>query len=216
MDGIALADVAFPAFWLFLVGFVLSLGVARTHRAGLDVRDDWTRLVRFHEVLRIVEAARGRDTASRTELAALATALDDAVGPPAEAGGLAARVAGFDPGPQGEGVDPGTARRIAAALDADVVAVDRALQQRMKAAARTQGRFGRLFLAGTGGILLVPLFLAQSLGLMRRWAVRNVEESLWFQAAVAVVLFALLAGTGYALRRVVQVALRYAANFDGV
>ena len=208
MDPIAVTDLAFPAFWLFLLGLVLNLGVLRMRRAGLDVREDWNRLVRFHEALKRVEATRGTDEASRLELLALAQALDDAVEAPEGRPGLGPQVELFDPAARGTGLGPEEAQAIGAGLRRDVVAVDRALQERMKASTRDVARVGRVFLAGAGGILLLPLWAARRFGFVERLTARRVESSLWFHAAVGIVVFAALAGTVYAGLTAARVARR--------
>jgi hypothetical protein len=206
--------VAFPALWLFLLGLILSLGVYRMRRARHDVRDDWNRLVRFHAALHVVEATRGGDEAARIELLALARALDDAVEPAAGRPGLAALAGRFAAGaePGGAGVSGAEAQAWSARLREDVLAVDRALQARMKTSARDSGRIGPVFLAGTGAILLLPLHAARTLGLVQRLTARRVEDSLWFHAAVGVVVFIVLAGTVLAALQVGTVASRLAGD----
>lgn len=206
-DASKAADLAFPALWLFLLGLLLTLGVFRMRRARLDVRDDWTRLIRFHDVLRTVEATRGRDEAARLELLALARALDNAVEPPEGRPALGRQVEAFDPRGAAADMTLDQAHALGEGMRRDVVAVDRALQERMKASTRQQGNFARVFLAGTGGVLLLPLMAARAVGLVERPAERRVESSLWFHAAVGVVVFIVLVGSGFALaaaRKVLQ------------
>ncbi|MEO6461535.1 MAG: hypothetical protein ABIP29_00485, partial [Candidatus Eisenbacteria bacterium] len=171
------------------------LGILRVHRGRHDLRDDWNRLVRFSGALTRIEATGGRDGTALLELRALAEALDDTASPGPGRPALAEQVARFD-----RGTHPEAARHaIAAALRTDILGVDRALQERMRTQARTQGHAGRLFLAGASGILLLPLETARLLGLVQRLTTRRVEGSLWFHAALGVVLFAVLAGTVFAV-----------------
>lgn len=213
MPPIPVSEVAFPALWLFVLGVVLSLGVWRLRRARQDVREDWTRLVRLHDVLPAVEGSRGRNEPARVELIALARALDDSVEPAEGRPGLAAQAIRFDPGPA-DGIHPDDAQALAAALRRDLIGIDRALQERMKAGARSAGRIVPVFLAGVGAVLVLPLEVAGAFGLLRRQVARRVEESLWYHAALGVVVFLVLAGTGYALVRVAAVLLRLAAEAD--
>jgi hypothetical protein len=204
---IPVADLAFPALWLFLLGLLLSLGVWRMRRARLDVRDDWARLVRFHDVLTAVEASRGRNEPARVELIALARALDAHVEAPAGRPGLAAQAVRFDPG-AADGIDPRDAEALAAALRRDVLGADRAIQARMKETARSSGRFVPVFFSGVGAVLVLPLVVARHLGLVRRLTARRVEQGLWFHAALGVVVFVVLAGTVFAAIRVARVVGR--------
>ncbi len=194
MDPATASAVAFPAVWFFVLGVVLAFGVLRTYRERHDVTTDWNELLRFHEALTRVEATGGRDGAALLDLRALAEALDDSVAPEPGRPGLASQAARIDPG-KNPGAD---ARAAVIGLRQDVLAVDRALQARMRTQAKSQGNAGRLFLAGVGGVLLLPLDLANFLGLVRRYTVRRLEQSLWFHAALGVILFALLVGTVFA------------------
>lgn len=211
MDAIPAAAVAFPALWLFILGLVLTLGVFRMRRARLDLRDDWNRLIRFHDALKKVEATRGRDEPARVELLALARALDEAVEPAEGRPALGPQVERFDPGGPAGPLMSEEAQALGAALRRDVVAVDRVLQERMKAGTREQGHLGRVFLAGAGGILLLPLMGARRLGLVERLTARRVEASLWFHAALGVVVFVVLAGTVFAALAVGRVVTRLLA-----
>jgi hypothetical protein len=200
--------IAFPAFWLFLLGFILAMGVLRLRRERHDVRDDWNRLVRMSQSLKVVESTRGRDEPARLELIALARALDLTVAPPEGHPGLTAQAGGFDPGerPSGLGGDAVIAR--AEVLRRDLLAVDRTLQDRMKAGERAAGHVGRAFLAGLVAILLLPLEAGRKLGWVERLTARRVEASLWFQGALGVLLFIVLAGTAYSGLHVVRIATR--------
>ena len=204
MDPVPVSAVAFPAVWFFVLGFVLALGVFRTFRERHDMTTDWNRLVRFHDALTRVEATGGHDGNALLELRALADALDDVVAPGDGRPGLAA---------QAERIQPGTrtgaeARAAVMGLRQDVLAVDRSLQARMRSQAKSQGSVGRLFLSGTGGVLLAPLELANWLGIVHRYTTRRIEQSLWFHAALGVVLFALAAGTLLAAIAAVRVVPR--------
>ena len=202
-DAFTAADVAFPTLWFFVLGLVLGLGILRTHSARLDLRDDWNRLVRFNDALARIETTRGRDATTLLELRAIAEALDDSVAPAAGQPTLSDQVGRFD--------DGGNAAAVAAGLRHDVLGVDRALQQRMRTQARTQGSAGRLFLTGASAVLLLPLETARLLGLVQRLTTRRVENSLWFHAALGVVVFAACAGTVFALLAVGRVMSRLLA-----
>jgi hypothetical protein len=204
-------SVTIPALWLFVLGLLLTLGVLRMRLARLDVREDWNRLIRFHEALQRVEASGGRDGNARIELLALARALDDAVDAPAGRPGLAAVSRRFDAAGD-TGVAVAAALRWSEELRRDVLAYDRALQERMKQTTRDTGRIGPVFLAGAGAVLLLPLYAARPLGIVRRLTTRRVESSLWFHAAVGVVLFIVLAGTAWAALRMGTVASRALAE----
>lgn len=205
---VPVAAIAFPAFWLFLLGFILAMGVLRLRRERHDVRDDWNRLVRMSDALRIVESTRGRDEPARLELIALARALDLTVASPEGRPGLTPQAGGFDPGerPSGLGGDAVLAR--AEVLRQDLRAVDRTLQERMKVGERAAGRVSRAFLAGLVAILLLPLEAGRKLGWVERLTARQVEASLWFQGALGVLLFIVLAGTTYSGLHVVRIATR--------
>lgn len=186
-----LPDATFPALWFFVLGFVLALGVFRAHRERHDVRDDWNRLMRLHAALSRIEVTGGRDGEALLELRALAEALDESIPPPRGRPELSAQVAHVTP----DRVSDAELRATLSGLRQDVFAADATLQARMKRHAHSQGHAGRLFLAGVGGVLLVPLETAGALGLVRRYFARKVERSLWFHGALAIVLFVLLAGT---------------------
>jgi len=204
VDPIPVSSVAFPALWFFLLGFLLALGVVRTYRERHDLRDDWSRLMRLHDALIRVEATGGRDGDALLELRALSEAIDESVPPPPGRPELLAQVDKIAPGQ----VPGAEIRATVLALRQDILAADRTLQERMRRQAKSQGSAGRLFLAGVGGVLLVPLDVAGTLGLVRRYFARRVEQSLWFHAALGVVLFIVLAGTVYAVVTAVQVVPR--------
>lgn len=210
MPPVPARDVAFPALWLFLLGLILLLGILRQRRARHDVRDDWNRLVRFHETLAKCVATRGTHEAARLELLALGGALDGAVPPADGRRGLAAQAAAFDPGGRPAGLPGPQVLALDTALRADILVVDRALQARMREGERAAGRLPAVFLAGTGAILVGPLAMAHGLGLVRRLVARRVEESLWFHAAVGVVVFVVLAGTVFAALQAVRVGAHLA------
>ena len=95
--------------WLFLSRLPprRGRGAARGGRRH-DVRDDWNRLVRFNERLKVLEATGGpRRVPARIECAALARALDEFLDPPHEDLTLAMLVDRFDPQghPWGVGAD---------------------------------------------------------------------------------------------------------------
>ena len=204
MDPVPVSLVAFPALWFFLLGFLLALGVVKSYRERHDLKDDWNRLVLLHDALTRTEATGGHDGDALLELRALAEAIDESVPPPPGRPELAAQVEKIAPGQV-----PGAEIRAAVlALRQDILAADRTLQERMRRQAKSQGHVGRLFLAGVGAVLLVPLDAAGALGLVRRYFARRVEQSLWFHAALGVLLFVVLAGTVYAVVTAVQVVPR--------
>ena len=204
MDTIPASQVAFPALWFFVLGFVLALGIFRAYREKHDTHDDWTRLVRLHEALNKVEATFGHDGAALLELRALAEALDESVPPPPGRPELAAQAAKVDP----DRVPQAEIRTTLHGLRQDVFAADRTLQERMRRYARSQGNAGQLFLRGVGAILLVPLETAGALGIVRRYFARRVERSLWFHGALGVVLFGVLVGTVFAVIAIAKVFSR--------
>lgn len=208
MTSLPLEAIAFPSLWLFLLGFVLALGIVRQRRERHDVRDDWNRLVRLNEALRVVEATRGRDEAARLTLLALARALDETVAPAEGRPGLTAQAGGFDPGALSPGLGGDLLLARSSALRADLRAVDRALQERMKAGERASGNVARTFAAGLTAILLLPLEGARQLGLVQRLTARRVEASLWFHGALAILVAIVLAGTALAALHVGRVATR--------
>jgi hypothetical protein len=209
---VPLADVAFPALWLFFLGFLLALGVVRSRRARHDVRDDWNRLVRFNDRLRMLEATGGLDEPARLECAALARALDEFLDPPYEDLTLASLVDRFDPQGHPWGVGAEAARAAGEALRVRVLQIDRELQARMKSSERASGSVGRVFLAGVGGLLVAPLEMARRFGMLQRLTARRVEESLWFHAALGVALFVVAGGTALVAHRLWRVATRIAED----
>jgi hypothetical protein len=209
---VPLDEVAVPALWLFLLGFLLAVGIVRARRARDDVRDDWNRLVRFNERLKVLEATGGLDEPARSECAALARALDEFLDPPFEKLTLAALVDRFDPQGHPWGVDADVKQASAAALRVRVLQIDRELQARMKATARASGSVGRVFLAGLGGVLVTPLEVARRIGLLRRLTARRVEESPWFHAALGVALFVVAGGTALVAHRLWRLAMRMAED----
>ena len=210
MIRVPLADAAVPALWLFFLGFLLAVGVVRSRRARHDVRDDWNRLVRFNERLKVLEATGGLDEPARIECAALARALDEFLDPPHEDLTLAMLVDRFDPQGHPWGVGADAARAAAEAIRVRVLQVDRELQGRMKSSARASGSVGRVFLAGVGGVLVAPLELARRAGMLQRLTARRVEESPWFHAALGVALFMVAGATALVAHRLWRIATRVA------
>ncbi len=214
MAQVPLADVALPALWLFLLGFLLTLGIVRTRRGRHDVRDDWNRLVRFSDRLKVLEATAGLDAPARIECAALARALDEFLDPPYENLTLEQLVDRFDPQGHPWGVGSDVAFATGQALRVRVLQIDRELQVRMKAGARSSGHVGTVFLAGVGGVLGAPLEVARRFGLLQRLTARRVEASPWFHAALGVALFVVAAGSVFVGLRVWTVLARLAGELD--
>jgi len=208
---VRLTDVAFPSLWLFFVGFLLALGLVRTRRRNDDVREDWTRLVRFNERFQVVHATGGTDQAARIECTALARALDEFLDPPHENVTLESLVARYAPGEGGWNVGDESAAATAEAIRVRILQIDRELQRRMKESAKQAGHVGRVFLAGVGGLLVAPLELARRLGLVRRLSARRVEESPWYHATLGIALFGIGALTLLAGIRLTEAAKRAAA-----
>ncbi len=214
MVHLSLDDVALPALWLFLLGFLLSLGIVRTRRAHDDVRDDWNRLVRFSDRLKMVEATGGLDEPARIECAALARALDEFLDPPYEDLTLATLMDRFDPQGHPWGVGSDVTFATGQALRVRVLQIDRELQGRMKAGVRSADNVGKVFLAGVGGVLVAPLEVARRAGLLQRLTARRVEASPWFHAALGVALFLVAAGTVFVGLRAWKVLGRVAGELD--
>jgi len=211
---VPLTEIALPALWLFLLGFLLALGIVRARRARHDARDDWNRLVRFSDRLKMVEATGGLDADSRIECAALARALDEFLDPPHENLTLSMLMERFDPQGHPWGVGTDVARATAEALRVRVLQIDREIQARMKHTARTSGRVGPVFLAGVGGVLVAPLEVARRSGMLQRLTARRVEASPWFHAAMGVALFVVAAGTVFVGQRVWQTLARLATELE--
>lgn len=208
MARVPLVDAAIPALWLFLLGFLLTLGIIRARRARHDVRDDWNRLVRFSQQLTVLEATGGSDETVRVECAALGRALDEFLDPPYESLTLAALVDRFSPHGQPWGVSADDSRATGEALRVRVIQIDRELQRRMKESERAAGHVGRVFLVGIGGVLVAPLEVARACGLLTRLTTRRVEASPWYHASLGIAIFIVVAGSALVAHRLWRLALR--------